>query len=179
MLKNNGRNILFICEGSAEKAILENLIESGALNIPYSLLIEDPETGTPYTTKRKPSSIAETFLNLTYANGPVHIVRLIDSKNENFVLPRGYENHADVETLLTRPEIEILVILRENHYAQWNKSKKKPSDYCKTNLHMPKIKQYAFIKDYWSDIAALKNAIQEYDLRHKFANNEESLSELI
>lgn len=52
---------------------------------------------------------------------------------------------------LTRPEIEILAIIREGMYADFtNQSGKDAAEYCKTTLGMPKIKQEAFLRDYWN-----------------------------
>lgn len=178
-MRDDGRHVLFICEGSAERAILENLIEAGIVNIPPQRIVEDPENGTLYTTKRKASDITESFLNLDYGGNPLRIIRIIDSKNEKFTLPRGYESRATVETLLTRPEIEILAILRENAYTQWKKSGQSPSTFCKTVLNMPKIKQYNFIKRYWSDIEQLRQAIYKYQHNHKFESGERCLADLL
>ena len=104
---------LVICEGSAESVIFEFLLAEGKLIIPKDSLIEDPQTGRLYTRCRKDRDIEERFLSVTYGSSCVNIVRIIDSSNERFHLSPLYQSKARVFTLTTRPEIEILAIIKE------------------------------------------------------------------
>ena len=61
-----------------------------------------------------------------------------------------------------RDEIEMLIILKEGRYAEYKKSCKKPSDFCKTELKLPKVKNYNFVKQYFGHVDTLINAICEY-----------------
>ncbi|RSX51766.1 hypothetical protein D2E25_1741 [Bifidobacterium goeldii] len=179
-MHDDGSHVLFVCEGSAEKAIIETLIESGKIGVPLDRIEEDPEAGTLYTTKRSGAAITDTFLNFDYGGRPLLIIRIIDSQNERFNLRKGYERRAIVKTLLTRPEIEILVILREQAYKHWQKSNMTPSRFCKEKLGMSDIKRYEFIKDYWSSNPdELCNAILEYQRIHNFKDKELCLAELL
>lgn len=178
-MRDDGRHVLFVCEGSAESAIIETLVESGMLGVPDDRIERDQETDAPYTTRRSGSAVTDAFLNLDYEGGPLRIIRIADSRNERFKLRRGYEERATVETLLTRPEIEILVILREHAYDQWRKSRLSANQYCKQRLDMPDVKRYEFIKQYWSDVDAPCAAIHEYRRIHRFDPGERCLEELL
>lgn len=178
-MRDDGRHVLFVCEGSAEAAILETLIESGDVAIPASRIVENPETGKPYTTSRSGSAISERFLNFNYGGRPLRIVRLLDSRNEKFILKRGYEGKATVETLLTRPEIEILVIHHLDAYDQWSRSGKKPSVFCKEDLHLSRIKRYEDARAFWADPEDLRHAILTYARTHRYDSGEQGLEQLL
>ena len=57
----------------------------------------------------------------------ISVVRILDSRRENFKLSKAYESKVDVINVITAPEIEMLIIFNENKYSEFKKSGKKPS----------------------------------------------------
>lgn len=171
---------LVVCEGAAESVIFELLLARGKLIIPADSLIEDPQTGRLYTRCRKNREIEERFLSVTYDSPCVNIIRIIDSANERFQLSPLYQSKASVFTLTTRPEIEILAIIKEGAYRDWaHVNDMKPSEFCKERLGLHKIKQYAFLRQYWNDADELCHVIDQYRSYHHFQNRERCLAEIL
>jgi len=176
-LKKN--HILFICEGSAERVIIEKLLEADKLIISKQQAILDSIENRPTTTCRKAKKVQETFLEYDY-DGPVAIVRIIDSLQEKFKLSSPY-NKIPVYSFYTRPEIEMLAIIKENQYDQYNQNRKsyKPSDFCKQKLNLSKIKQEKFLQNYWNDPEEICKCIQTYNQKHSPKKGEHSLADLL
>ena len=55
------------------------------------------------------------------------IIRILDSRNENFKISKAYKHKINVINIITAPEIEMLIILNEGKYSEFKKSNKKPS----------------------------------------------------
>ena len=70
------------------------------------------------------------------------MIRILDSRREEFRLSKAYEQKIDVVNAITAPEIEMLIIHAEGAYDQFKRSGKKPSEFCKTNLRMHDVKSY-------------------------------------
>ena len=70
------------------------------------------------------------------------MIRILDSRREEFRLSKAYEQKIDVVNVITAPEIEMLIIHAEGAYDQFKRSGKKPSEFCKTNLRMHDVKSY-------------------------------------
>ena len=81
----------------------------------------------------------------------VSVIRILDSRRENFKLSKAYENKIDIINVITAPEIEMLIIFNEDRYTDFKKSGKKPSDFCKVNLRMRQVKSYEFVKNFFSE----------------------------
>lgn len=171
--------LAIICEGSAEKVIAEKLLEAGRLPFGPDRVITDklsPVPG-PVLTVRSAKNFAKRYLGFDYGM-PVTVIRILDSTDERFRLPAEYAD-IPVVSFTTRPEIERLVILREGKDHEWRRSHKKPSDFCKVDLHMPRIKEEDILRDYWDDVDALVDAIQQYSRREKRRKGELFLSDLL
>ena len=58
----------------------------------------------------------------------------------------------------------MLVIISEGRFTDYlkGKSKVKPSEYCKQSLKLRQIKEYDYIRDYFSDVNHLISVITEY-----------------
>jgi hypothetical protein len=95
------------------------------------------------------------------------VIRILDSHREEFRLSKAYQHKIDVINVVTAPEIEMLIIHNEGAYEQFKKSGKKPSDFCKVDLHMDDVKSYDFVQAYFSNPKTLIWAIKEY---HRVAN---------
>lgn len=158
------------CEGTAEEVIVNKLVDSGNLIFPTDNVIA-------ITRKRRAADIQDEYLGYDY-DYPVCILRVLDSRKERFRLGPLYRNRFHVYNIFTHPEIEILCVIRENEWHQYQKSKKKPSDYCKQNLGLSKIKQRDFLKSYWDDESIIK-AAREYKRLSNIKKGELCLADII
>ena len=152
--------VICICEGAAEQAIIELLLDHTSL-----VFSKDNLVGKEVTRKRKSFEIQTAFLNRAYQRR-VNILRILDSKKDTFKLPPLYRERYPVHNIYTRPEIEMLLIIAEGQvekYLQKDKTRYKPSSYCAEVLFPGKhIKSREFIQDYFADINKLHNAIRLY-----------------
>ncbi|MDD6462292.1 MAG: hypothetical protein PUF51_07615 [Bifidobacteriaceae bacterium] len=186
MLSNEERNrfatskVLFVCEGSCERVIIETLLREGRLIVDESDAISD-NFDRPTTNIRKASTIEETFLMFDYEQ-PVLIARILDSLGEKFKLSYPFETSTSVMDFHTRPEIEMLAIIKEGaeqDYLHRKKSAMKPSEYCKKVLGLTHIKQEDFLQRYWADPDELCECIRSYAHSHKMEKDEHSLADLL
>ena len=168
---------LLYCEGSAERVIMEIVLDARMLVFGQDEVIPERMTGRPTIQRGNPNKMASQYLQESY-EAPVVILYILDSRKEHLRLPK-YAAETPVHYFLTRPEIEILAIIREGMYVDFtNQSGKDAAEYCKTTLGMPKIKQEAFLRDYWN-ASDLRDAVIEYSKKHKFEKGELSLANLL
>lgn len=73
----------------------------------------------------------------------------------------------------------MLIILNENKYKEFKKIGKKPSEFCKDDLKMAKVKTYDFVFNYFSNSDKLVKAIREYHKVSMVKKGEYSLLELL
>lgn len=182
MLNAEGQYVLFVCEGVAEQYILTTLIERGELTIPADFIVPNQLRGTWYFTRKESKQMLDRFLNMSYGEHPLLIVRIVDSDSDVLRVPRGYEHAAEVVNLRTHPEIEMLVIVNEGMYGKYTNGSKraKPSDYCKQTLGLKQVKSRAWLERYWAEPGRLEHALKEYSRLHRFGRNENrGLLELI
>lgn len=145
-----------IYEGSAEKAVMELLLDADRLVFTWDDLLEGE-----LIRCRGARNFEEQYLRKGFTE-KVTVLRVLDSRREPFNLSKPYEHKIEVINVITAPEIEMLVIFNEGKYSEYKKSGKKPSDFCKTDLKIPKVKNYDFVKRYFSDVDTLIAAIHEY-----------------
>ena len=77
-------------------------------------------------------SVAEVLKDLrsdTY--GRDSVIRILDSRREEFRLSKAYEQKIDVVNVITAPEIEMLIIHAEGAYDQFKRSGKKQANFVK------------------------------------------------
>ena len=163
-LKNllNNSQIICLCEGTSEEGIMNMLINAGELIFSREQLV--------YKKVHRRISVKKVqrkFLNLEY-DSTVVILRIIDSKREQFNLDKVYAENTKIKkaTCLTKPEIEILIIIDSNELEKYYKvkSKMKPSEFCKQKLEMSKVKKSGFIEEYFEyDVQKLIEAIKIYN----------------
>ncbi len=178
--------VLLSCEGTAEAVCVEKLLESDSLVIPRRNVVDDPIFFTPYTRLRKADDIAGRFLRTAFEGDGVSglvICRVVDSRSAKFRLPKRYEGSCEVVSLLTRPEIEILVIRAMGAYDEWARASRRdrqlrPSEFCRGHLGLRHVKERQFLDDFWNP-QALVQAIREYDGRRPRADGELSLGVLL
>ncbi|EHW0695246.1 hypothetical protein NX014_14230 [Vibrio vulnificus] len=162
-----------ICEGSAEQAIMDTLLESDMLIFNQDQLLEGEIIRT-----RSAKQFESKYLRKGF-NKTITILRVLDSRNESFKLSNAYKDKISVIDIITAPEIEMLIIISEGKYKEFKKSKKKPSDFCKMDLKIKNVKSYDFVKDYFENIEKLINSISEYKRLSKINKNENTLFDLL
>jgi len=162
-----------ICEGAAEQAIMELLLNDNRLIFTYDDMLEGEVLRC-----RSAKSFEEQHLRKGFTE-KITVLRILDSRRENFNLSKAYASKIKVINIITAPEIEMLVIFHERKYAEFKRSGKKPSLYCKENLKLSYVKSKAFIEGYFSDVDALVTAIIEYKRVSNVQRNELTLADLL
>ncbi|MCD8398340.1 MAG: hypothetical protein LUD12_14370 [Lachnospiraceae bacterium] len=146
-----------ICEGSAESAVIERLLQEDKLIFTNKNLLDNE-----IIRRTNSKDFEMKYLSREFSE-KVTILRILDSRREKFKISKAYENKVgSVINIITAPEIEMLIVLSEGRYDDFKKSKMKPSDYCKVVLKMKRVKTYNFVMNYFSDVDKLINAINEY-----------------
>ncbi len=162
-----------ICEGGAEHAILDLLLNN------HKLIFEREELIDEEVLKcRRGQDFEEKYLKKGFSE-KITVYRVLDSRNENFKLRKAYEKKVDVVNVITAPEIEMLIICNEGKYREFKSTKEKPSTYCKHILKYKNVKSYDFIYEYFCDIDVLINALHEYRRVAKVRRNEKTLWDLL
>lgn len=139
---------LLYCEGSAERVAMEILLDAGLLRFGSDDVVCDRMTGRPTIQRGKPDNLASQYLQMSYEN-PIVILYILNSLKEQLKLPR-YASDTDVYYFHTRPEIEILTIIREGRYADFmNHAGRDAARYCQKELGLSDIKKEKFLRGYW------------------------------
>lgn len=162
-----------ICEGAAENAIIDILLDC------HLLIFEREEMLDEQVIRCRDAKTFETRYLRKGFNDKISVIRVLDSRRENFRLSKAYQHKIDVINVITAPEIEMLIIFNEDKYKEFKKSGKKPSDFCKQDLRMKDVKSYQFIKEYFADSEILVSAIQTYTSVSKVQKNECTLMDLL
>ncbi len=162
-----------ICEGSAEGAIIDILVDNNLLIFTREEMLEECVIRC-----RNAKRFEERFLRKGF-DEQISIIRVLDSRREEFRLSKAYKHKVDVINVITAPEIEMLIIHAEGAYHQFKNSGMKPSDFCKSNLSMHDVKSYEFVKNYFNNPATLVNTIKEYRRTANIPKGEYCLSDLL
>ena len=162
-----------ICEGSAENAIMDTLLDHDLLIFTREEMLEEEVIRC-----RDGKRFEEKYLRKGFPE-KISVIRILDSRRENFKLSKAYEHKVDVINVITAPEIEMLIIFNEDKYKEFKKSGKKPSDFCKEDLKMTSVKSYNFVKDYFAYPDILLAAIRKYHEISKIRKGEYTLLDLL
>lgn len=166
--------IACICEGGAETAIMDILLDNDLLIFKRDQLVDErilPRTSVKEFERR--------YLRMAY-DQKIFILRIIDSRSEKFNLSKAYRCQVEIINVITAPEIEMLIIASKNKYDDYCRSEsKKPSEYCKTVLGIKNVKSPAFIQEYFANPEYLIDSIKKYHHIHKQRKDEASLYDLI
>lgn len=165
--------IACICEGAAENAIIDLLLDNHLLIFEREDLLEEAVIRC-----RDGQTFESRYLRKGF-NDKVSVIRILDSRRENFRLGKAYQGKVDVINVITAPEIEMLIILNEKRYDAFKKSGKKPSDYCKEDLRMKSVKSYQFVSEYFSNTDILVSAIKRYTEISKVRKGEFTLLDIL
>lgn len=165
------RFVLFSCEGTAEGVVIQTLYDNDLLVVPRNhVVMDNTYFDRPYTRLRKADKIADEYFGMSYESNDASgltVARIVDSKSAKFEFPKRRQNGTEVLSFFTRPEIEMLVIQAERAYGEWQKASRKnrqlkPSEFCSNNLGLSIIKEAPFLRDYWSDVSKLVDAIHRH-----------------
>lgn len=163
-----------ICEGGAERVILDMLLDQDKLFFSRDDLLEGE-----ILKIRKGKIFEEKYLRKEFS-GKITVYRILDSRRENFKISKAYENKVDVINVITAPEIEMLIICNEGRFKDFEKRKNmSPSEYCKSILGMKNVKSVAFVKNYFSDMSVLEKSLQEYKRLSKIRKSEKTIYDLL
>ena len=160
------------------ETLYEYLLKNYKLNEPIFLADLQIEGMSRANLRQQIKKLTDAGKVKRFDNG-VSVIRILDSRREEFRLSKAYEQKIDVVNVITAPEIEMLIIHAEGAYDQFKRSGKKPSEFCKTNLRMHDVKSYDFVKQYFSNPQLLVKAIKEYRRTANIPKGEYSLSDLL
>lgn len=162
-----------ICEGAAESAVIDVLLDNDLLIFQREELLDER------IIRCRDGKTFETRYLRKGFNQMISVIRILDSRRENFKLSKAYESKVDVINVITAPEIEMLIIFNEDKYRDFKKSGKKPSVFCKENMKMSDVKSYNFVKDYFENPKKLVKAIKKYNEISKIRKGEYTLLDLL
>ena len=162
-----------ICEGAAENAVMDILLDAELLVFSREEMLEEAVIRC-----RDGKKFEQKYLRKGFAE-KISVIRILDSRREKFKIGKAYEHKIDVINVVTAPEIEKLIICAENQYKEFKKSGKKPSDFCKENLKMRDVKSYKYVLDYFRDSSVLVAAIKEYHRTARIPKGESTLLDLL
>lgn len=162
-----------ICEGSAETAIIDILVDNDLLIFSREEMLEEGVIRC-----RSAKRFEERYLRKGF-NDKISVIRILDSRREDFRLSKAYEHKINVINVITAPEIEMLIIHSEGAYDRFKRSGKKPSEFCEADLRMHEVKSYNFVKNYFSNPQTLVNAIKKYRRTANIPKGEYSLTDLL
>ena len=162
-----------ICEGAAETAIIELLLDHNLLIFQREEMLDEGVIRC-----RDAKSFESRYLRKGF-NDLISVIRILDTRRENFKLSKEYAGKVDVVNVITAPEIEMLIIFNEDKYSEFKKSGKKPSIFCKENLKMSSVKSYEFVKNYFENPEVLVRAIKKYNELSKIRKDEYTLLDLL
>ncbi len=157
---------LVMCEGPNEKALIDMLIDNNRMLLKRSELLNREVF---FARQIGSSPVIQSALR-TY-NDVVKIIRIGDKLTDELKIPKEFRQFVDqnnIRKICTKPELEILLIINEGLFNQYNKVKNKlsPKEFAKKNIKLNKQKynnSTNFWKDYYKDnIADLVENIKTY-----------------
>ncbi|MGL4950032.1 MAG: hypothetical protein ACRC5M_06590 [Anaeroplasmataceae bacterium] len=143
--------VLILTEGTVEKAFIELLLDRKLLKFDEKKLFNEKIHHC-----RQLTSEMVGFIQLIDIESNVSIYRIGDKLSDKLKIPKSIlkEKIAGVYDICTKPEFEMLLILHEGKYDDFNKikSKLKPSQYYKQiNPNFKKTPN--FINNYFSNLS--------------------------
>jgi hypothetical protein len=170
---------LILCEGNNEEAILNILLDNNLLKINRNNLIG--QRVYPLKTLKNPTIQTEL---LNYGSNVI-IYRVGDTLKDELKIPKELKhivNNNDIYKYCTKPELEILLIINEKLFEEYNKQKEKPKVFAKKHIKFNGRKydqSTNFIIDYFNNPIKLVLAIKEYKRIKTNNKNENYLADLL
>ena len=104
-----------ICEGAAESAIIDLLVDNYLLIFSREEMLEEKVIRC-----RSAKNFEERYLRKGF-DAPISIIRILDSRRENFRISKAYAHKIDVINVITAPEIEMLIIHSEGKFEHFKR----------------------------------------------------------
>lgn len=176
-----------MCEGPNELEVINILLDNHALEHKRDDLL-DRMAFHARSIKKPPSDLRIALEK--YPEGELFILRVGDIFNSKLDLPKEYKGRIlGVEDYCTKPELEMLLIIGEDLFTQFQKVKSgtRPKTFAKMNIkwQSKKKKRYdnstAFYSDYFRNRPSfLISVIKEYKRKNKnHEKDEHYLAELL
>lgn len=105
-----------ICEGSAESAIIDILVDNNLLIFTREEMLDEKVIRC-----RSAKNFEERYLRKGF-DEQISVIRILDSRRESFKLSKAYAYKIDVVNVITAPEIEMLIIHNEGAYERFKRS---------------------------------------------------------
>lgn len=122
---------LVLCEGTNEVCIINLLLKHNKLKFG----IDDLVSLKPFNARQLSNPTIKSELRVY--NRPVEVLRIGDTQRDKFLIPRDLNDIVLKDRIYkycTLPELEILIILNEGLYKQFQKSKESPKTFAKRNI---------------------------------------------
>ena len=167
--------ILIMTEGSTELALINDLIDRQLLKFSRKDLLYEEAYH-----KRQLDSELITKINMLSPNDKVDIFRVGDQLTDKLATKKVGFNSKRINRVLkvsTLPEFEILFILNEKKYKDFEKTKKKPSEFYKS-INKAYNKQKLFVENYFSKMSdkEICDLLKNYDEVKKKTHSKEQMS---
>lgn len=174
----NEQNIVLLCEGKSENAILDLLLDNDLLVFTRDQLF----TEEVIKGMRDFRKFQNEYLEGISVNEKLKIFRVQDDKPKSLtgheVTPLPHFRHLieSVEFIITRPEIEMLMIIYNDLEEKYNRyipkargnTTAKPSTFLKEySKEFKRCKDYHFVYSHFDDIPKLLESIRKYHDSHK------------
>lgn len=171
---------LVLLEGNTEKAFIELLMDKGMFKIDADDMLDL----RPHQ-KRQIDPALHALIRQLPPEEKVKIIKIGDKLSDKFKIPKDIKEKIDSEEkYCTKPEFEMLIIISEGLYDEYQKvkSKKKPKVFAKEDVkHNGKryTNSQEWIKGYFEDESKIRRATSEYKRLSKHKKNEKYLFDLI
>lgn len=172
--------ILIMCEGSNELQIINMLLDAGKLRFTRDDLLDL----RPFQARQLTSSHIKPALDAYH--GELEIFRIGDKMSDKLKVPKEYSNIVNIQKFCTLPELEMLLIIAEGLFSEYQKVKSTqgPKKFCKNNIIFNRQRydnSSSFYEKYFSGrIDLLIEAIKQYyHLHHTHKRDEGYLADLL
>ena len=147
--------IICICEGKAECAIMDILLDNDLLIFDRSNLLDEK-----VYKRMTQQTFIDNFMQFNYEKELV-VFRILDSKKENLKIKKPYKTPKTL-SFYTAYEIEFVFINYDNLYEEFQKckSKVKASEFYKSQ-NRKYSKGYDYVRKYFSDVDKLCEALKK------------------
>lgn len=173
---------LIMCEESNEKKIIDILLDNNKLVVELDDLV-----GREAYHARQINKSPMVQGQLRIYGGEVEIWRIGDKQSDKLIIPSEYRAQVkNIVKFCTLPELEILLIISENLYKEYEKTKsqKHPKQFAKENIVYNRNRykgETKFYEEYFgNDVDKLIKALHKYrQQNHAHKNDEHYLVEIL
>ena len=170
---------MILLEGTSEKALVDLIIE----NKLFKIHLEDMIDERPFLNRQIDGSLLVMIRQLP-SDEKISIIRIGDKMTDKLKIPNDIKKKVScVEKYATLPEFEILLIINEGLYREYDKvkSKKKPKIFAKEKIKFNGKKYnntYKWINSYFSNVD-IKKLLLTYKQVSKHVKNDKYLVDLV